>query len=123
LGSSVGRRLGGLELSVHDHALALHDLVLTFSDSRLPLDHVDLTGSNEDSKSGQPQRPPLCRRFVLSISLLLSGLFLAFRDRKYANDNGRVLSSPEILGLLLSGCGLAVWWITFAFPASWGWWL
>lgn len=67
--------------------------------------------------------PPIDRRFALAVCLFLGGFFWSFRYRENLDNSGRLLSPANIFGLLLSGLGLLVWWGTFAFPSTWGWWL
>lgn len=70
-----------------------------------------------DPRELNTNSPPVARRLALSILLVLSGLFCAFR-------NPRFLGAAQVwFGFVLITCGGALWWITFAFQRTWGWWL
>ena len=73
--------------------------------------------------TGEPNEPPIGRRFTLSLGLFLSGFFWSCRYRQESNNSRGLLSSSNIFGLSLSWLGLLIWWGTFAFPSTWGWWL
>jgi hypothetical protein len=68
--------------------------------------------------------PPIVRRLALLLGLCLVGFLLSRRGWTDPDDNRHVRRSAFICGgVLLSGVGLLLWVVTFAFPKTWCWWL
>ena len=72
---------------------------------------------------GWCDEPPVGRRLTIAGCLFCLGLFLSFWYREKSDNGGLGLRPANVFGLLLVGIGLFVWWGTFAFPSTWGWWL
>ncbi len=92
--------------------------------SRLPSNYGSGSGTNQDEEPRQVDSPPAGRRFVLSFCLLACGLFVSIFGWLHVDNERLAFSSPWIwLGGILYLSGFGLWWITFAFPATWSWWL
>jgi len=80
-----------------------------------------LHDSNESDRSSKPHHPPIGRRYVLSVYLVLGGFFLGPRGWENFDHKRRIRSTTMIGGglllLLLYASGLLLWLGTF----SWGW--
>lgn len=83
----------------------------------------DKAERKERNGSSEPNEPPIGRRLTLAVCLFLGGFFWSFRYREDFDYSRRLLSAENLFGLFVTGLGLFVWWGTFAFPCTWGWWL
>lgn len=82
-----------------------------------------LNAAEQNDDNGKPNHPPIGRRFVEGVCLIIGGFLLGLRGWENFDDNRRLFRTAFIgAGLFLSICGWLVWLVTF-YPWSWGWWI
>jgi hypothetical protein len=96
---------------------------LTNGDKYLDANCNDLTKSEEHKPKGQIDHPPVGRRFSIAVgSVALNGLL--FVVAWHILDKRRLVGVVMlVIGNALNIVAFLLWWLTFADPATWSWWL
>ena len=83
----------------------------------------ELKQTNAYKSSGQYTHPPIGRRFLIMIALLLFAFPVCLLGGKCLyNDRVFLGTALLVLGWLLGSAGLLLWW-ALGFRSTWGWWL
>ena len=72
--------------------------------------------------SGEPNHPPIGRRLVILIFGVLGGFLCCLAGIQQFDRNRRMIG-VALVAFGLGGCavGLGLWWATFSFSDTWGW--
>jgi hypothetical protein len=83
----------------------------------------ELQHSDDGQSAGEPNDPPIGRRFVSSILLLLAAFGGCLLGGKHLYNNRSILAATLFsIGRVLGTASFVVWWL-LSLPETWGWWL
>lgn len=101
----------------------VHFIYGLFQSAGLQPKDYSLYNTHKNDSTGKPNHPPIGRRLIEVLCLIIGGFFLGLRGWENLDDNRRLLRAVFIgSGYFLSACGWLLWLITF-YRWSWGWWL